>query len=888
MSHLSTDSTASTLLRRAQLSCLSLLIAFAMVISSAAHSQVVQWTALSPGTPGDPDLGAVCAYAQHTMAVDAQGNTLITGTMDPSGALITKLSPGGSQVWSVTPSAIGQSCAVAVDAAGDVFVAGTGLTVMKLAGSSGARQWLVSSEVVSAWSGFVRVDAQGDVYLIGQGNKAVRVVKLRGSDGSLLWDHEDPDASILTSAAIDGNGNLVVVGRALVNSAGRPVAMKYMGASGVRSWKFVWPEGQIGSGNIAADVAIDANNDVVFTGNIERPSLFTEADYITVKIDGNTGLSLWSRTFSGSSNGYNEANAVVINAAGDVFVTGSSPVYNAILMASPTNYATIKYRGSDGEQQWVSWYSSSCCRNERATAIAIDSDGFIAVAGRSYNLNSDSDDFATVRYDPASGTQLWAQFYSTLFREGDGAFAISAAADGIIVAGSSTSGNGDFGVVKYDTTSGSELWRARDSALMGESLPCFSYSPESSPQRPIAVDNAGSTIVVGCGFNGFDQDFVTAKFSPSGALLWATPYRGPANGLDSAASAAVDSAGDVIVSGTSMGANGWFDFFTLKYRGSDGSQLWAVRYDGPGQGVDSVTGLAIDSAGDVYVTGYSQSLGSTGTDILTIRYRGSDGTALWNSSYSAPIFGDDIPHAITIGQGGQVLVAGQSQQTPANPDYVTISYNGLNGQIQWVKTYASPDNRQEIARAITTDSSGDVLVCGESNLDAVTLKYRASDGAELWSSRRLDREAVSAIATDSNGNAFVLSRPRTGPPHAFELQKLAAATGSSQWVTPVTALTGRGNHLIVGADDNPVVAARMSLIGEREQFYALKFDSSNGSETWRVAPGLLAQSLGSAALALANDGSLLMASSVLAETGPRIAVSKLRVNGELFGDGFEQ
>jgi len=34
-------------------------------------------------------------------------------------------------------------------------------------------------------------------------------------------------------------------------------------------------------------------------------------------------------------------------------------------------------------------------------------------------------------------------------------------------------------------------------------------------------------------------------------------------------------------------------------------QIWEQRYDGPGHGVDRATALAVDSAGNAVVTGYS-------------------------------------------------------------------------------------------------------------------------------------------------------------------------------------------------------------------------------------------------------------------------------------------
>jgi hypothetical protein len=60
------------------------------------------------------------------------------------------------------------------------------------------------------------------------------------------------------------------------------------------------------------------------------------------------------------------------------------------------------------------------------------------------------------------------------------------------------------------------------------------------------------------------------------------------------------------------------DYATIKYSPT-GERLWAKRYDGPGNGIDDASGIAVDSQVDVYVTGNSQGAGSAG-DYATIKY----------------------------------------------------------------------------------------------------------------------------------------------------------------------------------------------------------------------------------------------------------------------------
>src|SRR5439155_27233290 len=98
--------------------------------------------------------------------------------------------------------------------------------------------------------------------------------------------------------------------------------------------------------------------------------------------------------------------------------------------------------------------------------------------------------------------------------------------------------------------------------------------------------------------------YATNKCNSSVSQTWVAPYNGPGLASDDARAIKLDPTGNVYVSGGSTGASGLLGDATLKYSAS-GSQLWVARYDGPGGGNDDAKGLAVDSSGNAYVTGYS-------------------------------------------------------------------------------------------------------------------------------------------------------------------------------------------------------------------------------------------------------------------------------------------
>ena len=65
----------------------------------------------------------------------------------------------------------------------------------------------------------------------------------------------------------------------------------------------------------------------------------------------------------------------------------------------------------------------------------------------------------------------------------------------------------------------------------------------------------------------------------------------------------MDSHGDVLILGNIKSADGNGDIYTAKYAGADGALLWEQRYNGPANNDDNGVGLALDSNGNVVVSG---------------------------------------------------------------------------------------------------------------------------------------------------------------------------------------------------------------------------------------------------------------------------------------------
>jgi uncharacterized delta-60 repeat protein len=286
--------------------------------------------------------------------------------------------------------------------------------------------------------------------------------------------------------------------------------------------------------------------------------------------------------------------------------------------------------------------------------------------------------------------------------------------------------------------------------------------------KAIAIDSSGNIYVTGISYGSgdyYDCDYATIKYDSAGNELWVRRYNGPGNSRDEADAIAVDSSGNIYVTGQSYNSSeyGDCDYATIKYD-PNGNQLWVARYNGLGNYLDWAHAIAVDSFGNIYVTGESPGSGPY-PDYATIKYN-SDGNELWVARYNGPGVGDDRPYAIAIDGSGNIYVTGNSWGGyDINHDYATIKYDSSGNEL-WVRRYNGPGNGEECAYAIAVDGSGNIYVTGfsaasgsdQASYDYATIKYDPN-GNQLWvrgyNGPGNDRDYATAIAVDGSGNIYV-------------------------------------------------------------------------------------------------------------------------------------
>lgn len=363
-------------------------------------------------------------------------------------------------------------------------------------------------------------------------------------------------------------------------------------------------------------------------------------------------------------------------------------------------------------------------------------------------------------------------------------------------------------------------------------------SIDSEQGRAIAADTNGNIYVTGffsdtTSFgttnlvSAGENDIFVAKYDPAGNLLWARKAGG--NSYDEGRGIAVDSAGNVFITGhfqgtatftsTNVNSSGESDVFIAKYN-SQGTLVW-VRKAG-GNDFDEAHALALDAGGNLYLTGSFDATATFGSTTLT------------NTSASSDIF---------------------------------IAKCDANGAFLWARRAGgiSDDSGNGVALDAATNvyvtgffssnavfSTTNLIASGTSASDIFIAKYD-SGGAFAWVRQAggINQDAGNGIAVDASGNILVTGQFR-----------VAASFGT-------TNVTGNGSDIFLARYDSSGSVTWVQKAGGNDSIY--------GDQGWSVRTDLA----GNAYVTGYFSGTASFGSTNIATSGfDDVFVAKYATNGQ--------
>jgi hypothetical protein len=190
-------------------------------------------------------------------------------------------------------------------------------------------------------------------------------------------------------------------------------------------------------------------------------------------------------------------------------------------------------------------------------------------------------------------------------------------------------------------------------------------------------------------------------------------------------SVAVDSSDNPVITGyTNTLGQGGNDIIIAKYNSSGGSPEWQKSFGGSNN--EESKGIATDSSGNIYIGGFTQSEGAGAQDALVAKFN-SSGDLQWQRILG---WNDYDSVTVTVDDDGNVYGLGYSSREPANTgqgsQFIMAKYNS-SGDIQWQRHFGGTAG--DYSFGSTSSGDGDLYIFGSTGNsvsngveDTITLK----------------------------------------------------------------------------------------------------------------------------------------------------------------------
>ncbi len=432
-------------------------------------------------------------------------------------------------------------------------------------------------------------------------------------------------------------------------------------------------------------------------------------DAFVVKLSGN-GEHLWSTYLGG--NAFEGGTGIVVDADGDVFVTGdtastgwASGGFDTVLSGDQCGFLA-KLTGS-GSHLWSGYIGDSAGEQTGAAAVAVDPAGGVYVTGGTSSAGWTSGGFDTTY-----------------------------------------NGGGCDGFVMKVSDDGSHVW----STYLGGDDYDGGSDVTVDPNNDVIV--AGWTYSDGWVAGGFDtvlegsQDSLAAKLTSSGEHVWST-YLGNTNFAGAAQGVATGEDGTIYLAG-------YYDPLVTKLTGS-GNLAWHMSA-GPYGFFGGAEDIVVTAAGDIYVVGWTENpyWASGGFDTVLDGQRNvfvakvtSAGTIAW-SSYIGTDYEEGS--AITADGEGNLYVMGTCALSDywANAGFDTTLLDDRGAFVAKI-TDQSGDTPAPVHRFWSPLHSRHFYTISEAEKDSVMATYPAS----VWT---YETVAYYAFADSNDPNALPVHR----------------------------------------------------------------------------------------------------------------------------------
>ena len=372
------------------------------------------------------------------------------------------------------------------------------------------------------------------------------------------------------------------------------------------------------------------------TGRSQQPTVTpltsTTGNDIFIAKYSPTGVFQWAKHYG--LTGVNSAFGVAVDSNNNIVVVGqlggTVDFGGGVLTSAGGGDVFVAKLSSSGAWVWSVRYGST--GDDLADAVAVDAKGDVFIGGRygaSINFGSGALPFVgtwdmfVAKFSGSNGGNIWAKGFGTTGQNlitsvgvgPDGNVVFSGQiASSVNFGGGTLTGQGglDAVLVKLSSTDGSHVWSKLFGGIGTEQAFGVAVDPSGNVfvtgMYNSTIDFGGGSLLPNIGGSVF-----LAKYSPTGAYIWAKSF-----GIDGTPAAGVrgiaaDSSGNVAITGFTNYAidfgggylfpplsSGNFDVYIAEFN-SAGTHIWSKRAGGGGD--DFGNAVAMDASGNVFTTG---------------------------------------------------------------------------------------------------------------------------------------------------------------------------------------------------------------------------------------------------------------------------------------------
>jgi len=223
----------------------------------------------------------------------------------------------------------------------------------------------------------------------------------------------------------------------------------------------------------------------------------------------------------------------------------------------------------------------------------------------------------------------------------------------------------------------------------------------------------------------------------------------------------IDAAGGVVVTGGVEVDVYYKDLLIARYL-SPGVEDWIVQFNGEADKNDEGFALTTDAQGNVYVAGLSSD--GEYTDMVVLKYD-IDGVLQWSTVQGCPLGKNDAAKFIDLDDSGNVYVAGYCGFKEARKEPMVAKFDA-EGQLQWIERLEATAEIGNYTTGLAVADDDRIVMVGmlryqEEYEDHMFIAAYDADGQLRWQfiEERFsynDKENTPTIAVDGQGDIYVV------------------------------------------------------------------------------------------------------------------------------------